>query len=384
MRYIYDNVIRDLRRKMVFIGGPRQCGKTTLARAICAALDGQYLNWDDPRHRHIINKIAFSKSTSLVVFDELHKKARWKSWIKGIFDTRTPPQNYLVTGSAMLDLFRRGGDSLMGRYHYWRLHPFTLDEHGEQPLRPAECLRRLMTVGGFPEPFLEGDEAYARRWRKDRMQRLLRDDVRDLSGVRDLALMESLVDALTERVGGPIVYSNLAEALQVAPKTIKAWVELLERLYIGFLIRPYTKKVNRSVQKAAKMYFFDNMDVTVSEDRQIGARFENLVATHLLKRLHYLEDSTGHRYELCYLRDKDKREVDFVIVKDKRVDELIEVKYADSEPSTALRYFQSRLQPRKATQIVYELEHRMTYKGVDIMSVTDYFGPGCYGEADPD
>ncbi|MGD2127502.1 MAG: hypothetical protein PVG99_15595 [Desulfobacteraceae bacterium] len=194
-----------------------------------------------------------------------------------------PRHSFLVTGSARLDVYRRGGDSLLGRYHYWRLHPFTLDEC-PAVIKPDEAYRRLMTVGGFPEQFLDGDEREARRWRRERFDRVLRGDIRDLGSIRNIQLLGLFLDSLRHGVGGMITFSNLAEDIQISPKTAKAWLELLERMYLVFTVRPYTRSLPRAVQKPPKVYFFDNADVIGDE----GARFENFVATHLLKRTHFI------------------------------------------------------------------------------------------------
>ncbi|MBP9707425.1 MAG: ATP-binding protein [Oligoflexales bacterium] len=372
MRYLNKNLFKDLKKKMVFVGGPRQCGKTTLAKDILSQLDGEYLNWDNDEHRRRIVKKQFSPNAPLIVFDELHKMPRWKTWIKGLYDTKTQHQNYLVTGSARLDIYRRGGDSLLGRYHYWRLHPFTLDEHAGQ-FSSAEALERLMSVGGFPEPFLEGDPQQAARWRRERYDRILRDDLRDLENLRMIGSLYQLVELLRARVSSSIVISNLAEDLQVAPKTVNFWLEILERMYLLFIVRPYTGKLSRTVQRPPRVYFYDNMDVNNPEDKLLGARFENLVATHLLKRINYQEDATGDRYQLHYLRDKEKREVDFVITKNNKVEELIEVKYSDTSPSPSLLYYNERLKPEKSTQLVYNCDKTIHYRGIVVMGVVTYF-----------
>ena len=235
MRYIFDNIIIDLKRKMVFIAGPRQCGKSTLAQSVIESLncEGELLNWDDDDDRRKILGRQWSDKDPVIVFDELHKYRNWKNWIKGIFDKRKKTQTYLVTGSARLDHYRKGGDSLLGRYHLWRLHPFTLDER-PSTMTPAEAFRRLMTVGGFPEPFLEGDETFAKRWRRERFDRVLHEDIRDLENVRSIAAIEELSTMLRERVGGSISYANLASDLRVAPASVQKWIEILERMYVVF------------------------------------------------------------------------------------------------------------------------------------------------------
>jgi len=370
MRYITPYVLQDLTKKMVFVGGPRQVGKTTLARAILDGdyPSGRYFNWDFDEDRQAVLKKRWSKNDSLLVFDELHKFPRWKQWLKGIYDVMGGDHSVLVTGSARLDVYRRGGDSLMGRYHYWRLHPFTLDElpYG---MDKETAFNRLMSIGGFPEPFLTGDEREARRWRRERFDRVIREDIRDLEGVRDLQTLRLLLDMLRERVGSPIVISNIARDLQVAHKTIKLWLEVLERMYLIFIVRPYTRSGPRSILKPPKVYFFDNGDVIGDQ----GARFENLVASSLLKRIHFLEDKEGYRYELCYIRDKDGREVDFAIIRENQLEELIEVKYSHEEVSRPLKYYTEKLKPLRAFQIVAGIEHPYDIDQITVLNPFNYF-----------
>jgi len=370
MRYITSNILKDLDKKMVFVGGPRQVGKTTLAKAILSSNypSGRYLNWDFDDDRQDILQKKWSSDQKLLVFDELHKFPRWKTWVKGIYDVSHELHSFLIAGSARLDVYRRGGDSLMGRYHYWRLHPFTLDEVPRN-ISPEEAFHRLMTVGGFPEPFLDGDERAARRWRRERFDRVLREDIRDLEQVRNIQLLGMFLDMLRHRVGGLVTLSNLAGDLEISPKTAKTWLEVLERMYLVFSVRPYIKSLPRAVLKPPKVYFFDNGDVIGDE----GARFENLIATSLLKRLHFLEDRDGYRYELRYIRDKEGREVDFLIVKEGKIEELIEVKFSEDNISNSLRYYAERLNPPKATQIVANLRRPFDKGKIKVTGPISYF-----------
>ncbi len=364
------HIIGDLAKKMVFVGRPRQVGKTTLAKAILVDHfpDGLYLNWDLDEDRQDILRKRWSKKDTLLVFDELHKYPRWKRWIKGVYDTSREAHSFLVTGSARLDVYRRDGDSLMGRYHYWRLHPFTLDEIPAS-LSREDAFHRLMTVGGFPEPFLEGDEREARRWRGERFDRVLREDIRDLEPVRNIQLLGLFLDGLRHRVGGLVVFSNLASDLEISPNTAKSWIEILERMYLVFVVRPFTKSLPRAVLKPPKVYFFDNGDV-IGDD---GARFENLVASSLLKRLHFLEDRDGYKCDLRYIRDKEGREVDFAIVKEGVLEELVEAKLTEDEISPSLLYYTKRLRPKKATQIVAKLRRPYEREGIAVTDPSTYF-----------
>ena len=355
---------------MVFIGGPRQVGKTTTACNLLKKLDtnGVYFNWDNDDDRRDLLAKKWSHQNKILIFDELHKYPKWKNWIKGVYDTENELHQLIVTGSARLDIYKQGGDSLMGRYHYWRLHPFSLDETPEG-FSKKEALDRLMTVGGFPEPFLDGDEREARRWRRERFDRVVMEDIRDLEPIRNIQMIKILVDQLRTRVGGLVKIANLANELQVAHKTVKRWLEVLEQMYLLFSIRPFTHSIPRAVLKPPKVYFFDNADVTGDE----GSRFENLIATSLLKRIHFLVDRDGYRYELMYIRDKEKREVDFAIVKDGGLEELIEVKLSDNSVSKSLSYYAEKLNPKRAVQLVKNIKRPYEKNRLHVLDPLSYF-----------
>ena len=369
-RYCTPYILKDFGKKMVFIGGPRQVGKTTLSKEILqnSFPKGQYFNWDVDEDRYAILHKAWRADSDLVVFDELHKYLRWKQWIKGVYDSRPKKQTYLVTGSARLDVYRQGGDSLMGRYHYWRLHPFTIDEFPAS-ISQKEAYERLLIFGGFPEPFLIADEREAKRWRRERFDRILKEDIRDLEQIRHIQLLYVLLDLLRERVSGLITIANLAEDLQVSSKTVKHWIKLIERMYIGFCVYPYTHKLARAIQKPPKFYFYDNADVVDST----GSRLENLVATTLLKRLNFIEDYFGERCSLHYIRDKEKREVDFVTVINNKVIDLIEVKNNQKDISSSLKYYQKLLQPKNTIQIVGNLHNPYDKDGIRVTNPIDFF-----------
>lgn len=369
-RYCESYIYQDLTKKMVFIGGPRQVGKTTLSKNLCYGqfANGTYLNWDNDENRQSILKKQWPNSSALIIFDELHKYPRWKQWIKGVYDTRPLNQEYLVTGSARLDVYRRGGDSLMGRYHYWRLHPLTIDELPSE-ISSYEGYQRLLNFGGFPEPFLLSDERESRRWRRERFDRILKEDVRDLESIRNIQLLSLFIDALRERVGSTITVSNLAEDLQISPKTAKSWLSLIEKMYIGFCIYPLTRNIPRAIQKPPKVFFYDNAD-TIDNN---GVRLENLVATTLIKRLNFIEDYHGYRCKLYYIRDKESREVDFATEINGSLFELIEVKYSDKEISSSLKYYSQKLKPKHTVQIVGNLKQPFNQGNILVTNPVDYF-----------
>ena len=326
-RYLAAALRHDLARKMAFVAGPRQVGKTTLALGLPGAR-AAYLNWDVGAHRERILKGELPTGP-LWIFDEIHKYRRWRNYLKGLYDGRPRSQRILVTGSGRLDLYRFGGDSLQGRYHLLRLHPFSAAELGMS--RPAQLLD-LLRLGGFPEPFLGGSETQARRWSREYRTLLLREDIAALERIQDLGHLELLMLRLPELVGSPLSVNALREDLQVSHKAVVNWIGALERLYSVFRLSPFGAPRIRAVKKEQKHY---HLDWTVVPGD--AARFENLVACHLLKWVHFEQDTKGRELELRYFRDVDGREVDFVIVEGRHPLLLVECKWSDVEPDRGLR-----------------------------------------------
>lgn len=331
-RYLIDQVRSDLRRKMVVVAGPRQVGKTTLARSLLGRRKG-YLNWDVPEHRDRILRGELP-AADLWTFDEIHKYRLWRRFLKGIYDGRRASQRVLVTGSARLDFYRYGGDSLQGRYHLLRLHPQSV---AELQLTTRDDLLQLLRLGGFPEPFFAGSEREARRWSRQYRNLLVREELASLERVSDLGRVEQLCLRLPDLVGSPLSINGLREDLQVSHATVARWVEILERLYAVFRLAPFGAPRIRAVRKEQKHYHFD-WTVVAHDSR----RFENLVASHLLKWVHFQQDSEGRDVELRYFRDVDGREVDFVIVEKRKPVTLVEVKWNDAPIDRGIRYLKER------------------------------------------
>ena len=337
-RYLAAPITDDLQHKMVFLGGPRQVGKTTLALDLLGAEKRRhpgYLNWDDPRARLELLRGNLPGDESLLVLDEIHKYPRWRNLVKGFYDTQGDHVSFLVAGSARLDHYRKGGDSLQGCYRYYRLHPFSLGELNATASRGD--LEALMQFGGFPEPLLSGEVRAWRRWQRERLSRVVYEDLRDLENVRQVALIELLLEALPERVGSPLSVKSLSEDLQVAHATTDRWLGILENMYVCFRIPPFGAPRIRAVKKETKLYFWD-----WSQVRNQGECFENLVACHLLKYCHHLEDTEGDRMELRFLRDTDRREIDFVVLRNQKPQFAVECKSGEKSPGAAIDYFRQR------------------------------------------
>lgn len=369
---LYATVLEDhfrRNRQMALVSGARQVGKTTACRAVGTA----YFNWDnqDDRRMLLLGPGALAERLGLdrlrtepvrVVLDELHKYSKWKQLLKGFFDTYHDRAQVLVTGSSRLDVFRRGGDSLMGRYLLYRMHPWSVAECvrveiPDQEIRPPvpippEDWEALWTHGGFPEPFVRRDARFTRRWRSLRMDQLAREDLREVTRVQELGSMETLMRILAERSGQQLVHANLAAELGVAPETVRRWVDLLARLHFGFLVRPWFTNVAKSLRKEPKWFLRDWSGIT--DD---GARAETLVACHLLKAVEGWTDLGLGEFELRYLRDKQKREVDLLVIRDQKPWFLVEVKKSETRLSPALAHFQEQTGAPHAFQAVLGLPY---------------------------
>jgi predicted AAA+ superfamily ATPase len=359
--------------KIALLSGPRQVGKTTLARDLQAQVgQGTYFNWDvvADQRRFVADPDFFEKADrdpakpSLVVLDEIHKYARWKNWLKGAWDGHHDEFRFLVTGSGRLDLFRKGADSLMGRAIGVPLSPLSVGEvAGTLPSwdafkagldhAPAEssenldAYRALLRFGGFPEPFVRAEEAFHNVWHQERKTMLIRQDIRDATRIREVSLLEVLSHLVPPRVGSPLSVNSLREDVGVAFETVRDWLLVLEQFYYLFRVTPWSKSVARSLKKEAKVYLYDWVEVPGD-----GPRFENLVAMHLLKAVTTWRALGAGDVELHYVRDKEKREVDFVLTEGGQPVCLVECKSGDETPSPALRYFQGTLGVPTAVQLV--------------------------------
>lgn len=389
---------------MAFISGPRQVGKTTMARQALADCQdgGLYFNWDVAadrrqilRHDDLLAPVRHPKRRPIVVFDELHKMPRFKRWLKGWFDGNRDECQTWVTGSGRLDLYQRGGDSLLGRYFPYRFHPLSVAEivapvaalpdperalesleGGRTAAETTEAWESLSRYGGFPEPFLKQTRSFHQRWLNTRRERVTREDIRDLTRIQEVARLEFLIELLEPRVGSPLSLNSLREDLGVSFETVRSWVQALERTYYVFTIPPYSKQLARALSKSRKAYFWDWSEVT-----DPAARFENMVASHLLKACHTWTDLGCGRFDLWYLRDKQKREVDFLITEARKPWMLVECKLGDRAPSPPLVVFGQALKCDRLVQLVEaagvnELP-RVKSSLVRVMSAARFFAHMC-------
>ncbi|MBI4684666.1 MAG: ATP-binding protein [Nitrospirae bacterium] len=377
-RYLTLYIVDDLKDKMVFVGGPRQVGKTTLCRNFVAThfKNHSYFNWDNRADRKAIIAASWPGDTELLIFDEIHKYRQWKGFIKGEYDKLKDAYKFLITGSARLDLYRRGGDSMQGRYHYYRLHPFTLPEIENATYKSMvmneisvgtgfhqEALDMLDTFGGFPEPVTKQNKRHLRRWHNEKIERMFREDILDVQTIRDIGSIKLLSDILPSKVGSLLSLNAIREDLEVSHRAITHWMDILETFYYHFRIYPYATKKIRSLKKEPKLYVWDWSEV---EDE--AARFENLIASHLLKYVHFVTDYEGYKAELYYLRDVDKREVDFLVTINGKPWFAAEVKLNDTAVSPSLIYFKDRLSIPYVYQVVKRDKTDKLERGIRIIS----------------
>jgi predicted AAA+ superfamily ATPase len=381
-RYLTQNIIFDLSEKMVFIGGARQVGKTTLAKEIIAQNypNSTYYNWDYQPDRKRITSNALPGESGLLIFDEIHKFKKWKNLIKGIYDVHKDKYKILVTGSARLNVYRKSGDSLQGRYHYYTLHPFSLAElelikNQFEPFKEFNFhsqtsqnnLEILFQFGGFPEPLIKQNMRTLRRWHNEKLERLFREDIQDLEHVRDINSMKLLGDLLPSKVASQLSLNSIREDLEISHRAITSWLNILESFYYHFRIYPFASKKIRSLKKDAKLFLID-----WSEVENDAARFENLIGSHLLKFTNYLNEHEGYRSNLHYLRNVDKKEVDFLVTIDNKPWFAVEVKLSDTAISKTLSYFKERLNIPFVYQVVKQSGIDTFREDVRLMSANKF------------
>ncbi len=385
-RYLERYILGDLKEKMVFICGPRQVGKTTIAKEIGGKFFHEkyaYLNWDNRGDKKIILSGVFQAEKKLFIFDEIHKYRNWKNYLKGEHDKYKERFHILVTGSARLDIYRKGGDSLLGRYRSYRLHPLSLGElaGGSEKYVPfaqldfrkqddnqEKMLGRLLKFGGFPEVFIKQDEKELRRWHNERIDRLVKEDIRDVENIRDISAMDVLADILPEKVGSLFSLNSLREDLNVTHKTIASWVDILEKFYYHFRIYPFQSTLIKSLRKEPKLYLWD-----WSEIKDEAVRFENMAATHLLKFCHFLFDAEGYKAQLCFLRDKEQRETDFLVSVEGKPWFCVEVKTSPKDISPHLAYFSKKLKIPFSYQVVRQKGVDFIKDNIRVISASKFF-----------
>lgn len=362
-RYLHKQVVRDLKKKMVFISGPRQVGKTTLAKSILKT-ESSYLNWDIPAHRESILRRELPV-TELWCFDEIHKYTPWRDFLKGVYDEFHQDHRILVTGSARLDMLRKSGDSLQGRYHHLRLHPLSVKELG---ITSQQDFLQLLELGGFPEPWFSGSAIEAKRWSTNYRSLLVNQESTSIETISDLSKLELLSLRLPELIGSPLSINSLREDLQLAHKTVSRWLDILENIYMIFRLPPFGSPLIRAVKKEQKHYHFD---WTLVPER--GARFENLVASHLLKWVHLRRDVYGDEIELRYFRDTDKREVDFCVTKDRKPLMFVECKWSENSTSPHLHYLKKKFPEAEYYQVTATGDRNfMDKKGIVHLSAVEF------------
>ncbi len=382
-RYLDARVIEDLAKKMVILTGARQVGKTTLSRQLVQQKPGSvYLNYDVPADRAAILASAWPARAPLLVLDEIHKMPGWKAWLKGVFDGRwqgdgahSPAQQILVTGSARMETFRQTGESLAGRYFAHRLHPVSVREWCAHTGASADAaMRHLLARGGFPEPCLAADEADAQRWRNTYFTDMLREDLVEFSRVREVNAIRLFAQLLRQRVGSPLSLASVARDMNVSSTTLATYLDILEALFIVFVVRPWSRNIARATLLQPKVYFYDTGLVQGDE----GIRFENLVACHLLKNAQWNTDSLGQPTGLHYIRTKDDAEVDFCLSDESGPEpvltHLIECKTADANLHRALARFAAEHPKATSVQLVRDLVQPQERGGVAVMPAAGWLG----------
>ena len=363
-RSYFSNILSDLNKKMVFLSGPRQVGKTWLAKEVAKRFNSPlYLNYDSYEDREVITQKQWSKNTDLLILDEIHKMPNWKIFLKGIYDTEESLK-ILVTGSARLEAFADAGESLAGRYFKYRLLPLSM---GEMKRDDQETLEKLLQRGGFPEAYLSEDENDVNRWRLLYSEGLIREDILDFEKIHDFKAIKLLFELLRSRVGSPLSYQSLAEDIGISANTVKKYINIFESLFIIFRVTPFSKNIARSLLKEPKIYFCDTGLVKSDE----GAKFENLIALSLYKHQLWIEDTQGIPAKLNYLRTKEQKEVDFCLVQHDEITVIIEAKNSSTDISETLKYFHKKYN-FPAIQLVKNLRIERNINGISLLKASNF------------
>lgn len=387
-RESYQKLLAELLQdgKMAFISGPRQSGKTTFIKAYSEKYpNSRYFNWDsysdkksfalDPHFFEKMDRKDLSKP--LVLLDEIHKYKKWKNYLKGVYDDFSKDYQFVITGSGRLDIAQKGGDALSGRYFQMNLFPFTVSELAGKKRRLADFIESpldgfainaaretkdiwgaLARYGGFPEPFVKGDDKFLRRWSESYAGQIIRDDIRNSYDIKNVGMLELLFAALPSKTGSPFSISGIASDFQVAFETIKNWLQILDAYYVLFTVSTWTKKVSRSILKEKKLYLFNYTEIN-----DTAVKFENMAALELHKAVKFWNNAGYGGFGLHYLRNKDKEEVDFLISRDNQPLILIEAKSGDVNVSANLLTFQNYFNVPAVQLVNVENIHRVIKNG---------------------
>jgi uncharacterized protein len=347
-------------RQTVFVSGPRQVGKTTPCRALASVA----LDWRDLRDRRVIlsgpaavveqlGLVNLRDRDAVVLFDNLRAYNKWPAFLRGIRARCGPRLRILVTG---LDSAR--ATNTTANFSHLRLHPWSVGEWLRAGLvsstvaPPAaicdEDWNVLVEHGGFPEPFLKRDSRFTRRWQSQRAEELLSVELRTLTAVHDPQVFEALALLLAEQSAAHVFYSHLSREVSVTVDTVRRWVDLLTRAQYGFLVRPWFRGVPKALRKEPKWFLRDWSAIGSSSARRL-----TFIACHLLKAVEGWTDLGFGRFELCYVRDKSKREADFLVVRDGKPWFLVGV---GDEPRvmSVLQHFQECTRAAHAFQVVFD------------------------------
>lgn len=312
------------------ITGPRQSGKTTLARS--AAPNATYLSLEDPDTRSFANddpRGFLSHLGPQTILDEVQRSPLLFSYLQGVIDADPRPGRFLLTGSSQFEMLDSITQSLAGRASLLTLLPFSLGELRTAG-RPAPRIEALLQEGLFPR--IHDRAIPAADWLQDYVATYVERDVRQILRIQDLAAFQRFLVLCAGRIGQLVNVASLAADAGITRVTADAWLSVLEASHLIFRVQPWFSNLSKRLLKTPKLYFCDPglaaWLVGVRQPAHLmahplrGSLFENWVMTELLKaRLH-----RGLRPALHYLRDKQGNEVDAFVETTPQTGHAIEIK----------------------------------------------------------
>ena len=303
--------------EVITITGPRQSGKTTLARSLFKKKD--YVNLENPKERAFAIEDPerfLNQYPNGLILDEVQRAPDLLSYIQVIVDEKKQKNMYILTGSQQFNLLKSINQSLAGRTAMISLLPYSLSELIKNYYKKTPSYDELILKGFYPK--LHEENIEPETFMRDYIQTYVERDLRELSELKNLHLFQKFLKLCAGRVGQILNYQNIGDDLGLSHNTIREWISIHEASYIIHLLPPFHANIKKQLIKSPKIYFYDTglacylLDIEntkqLSSHPLRGNLFENMVVSDLLKYRYNL----GKKHNLYFYRDSSKKEIDLI------------------------------------------------------------------------